>query len=163
MRFSFGLVVACGLGILATGTTAAEWSRFRGPDGNSVVEGVKLPLEWAEDSHVAWKVKIPGRGWSQPVVAGNRVFVNTAVADNAEPPKRFDRGVPQGARDATKDVYQWKVMCLSVSSGEVLWDDTAYEGKPAHRKHRGNTYASETPVSDGERVFAYFGAQGMVC
>ena len=164
MQNRLGLVVACGLGLFATGTAGgADWSRFRGPEGNSVVVGVKLPAEWAEDSHVAWKVRIPGRGWSQPVVAGNRIFVTTAIAENEEEPRRSDGGVPRGARNATKDDYQWKVMCLSASTGRVLWDDVAYEGKPAHRKHRGNTYASETPVIDDERVFVYFGAQGMIC
>ncbi|MBT3375563.1 MAG: PQQ-binding-like beta-propeller repeat protein [Lentisphaerae bacterium] len=163
MQTKLGLVVAWGLGLLATRTTAADWNRFRGPDGNSVVVGVELPAEWAEDSHVVWKVRIPGRGWSQPVVAGDRIFVTTAIAENEEEPRRLDRGVPKGARNATQDDYRWQVMCLSASSGKVLWSDTAYEGKPAHRKHRGNTYASETPVADDERVFAYFGAQGMVC
>ncbi|MBT4864245.1 MAG: PQQ-binding-like beta-propeller repeat protein [Planctomycetaceae bacterium] len=158
-----GLVVGCWLGLLATGTTAADWSRFRGPEGNSVVRGVKLPTAWAEDSNVAWKVKIPGRGWSQPVVAGDKIFVTTAVAENEEPPRRFDRGLPKGARKSTQDVYQWKVICLSARTGKVLWDDTPYEGKPAQSKHRGNTYASETPVADRERVFVYFGVKGMVC
>ena len=163
MQNRLGLAVACGLGLFATRTAAADWSRFRGPEGNSVVVGVKLPAGWAEDSHVAWKVRIPGRGWSQPVVAGDRLFITTAIAENEEEPRRFDRGVPKGARNATQDDYRWEVMCLSASTGEVLWDDTAYEGKPAHRKHRGNTYASETPVTDDERVFVYFGAQGMIC
>ena len=163
MQNMIGLAVACGLGLFATRTAAADWSRFRGPEGNSVVVGVKLPAGWAEDSHVAWKVRIPGRGWSQPVVAGDRIFITTAIAENEEEPRRFDRGVPKGARNATQDDYRWEVMCLSASTGEVLWDDTAYEGKPAHRKHRGNTYASETPVTDDERVFVYFGAQGMIC
>ncbi len=163
MTIKFGLVVVCGAAFLATTTTAADWNRFRGPEGNSVVAGVKLPAEWSEDSNIAWKVRIPGRGWSQPVVVGDRVFVTTAVSENAEQPRRFDGGVPRGARDATQDIYQWKVICLSASTGEVLWDDTVHEGKPAQRKHRGNTYASETPVTDGERVFVYFGAHGMTC
>ena len=120
------LVVACGFGLFATRTAAADWSRFRGSEGNSVVVGVRLPAEWAEDSHVAWKARIPGRGWSQPVVAGDRIFVTTAVAENEEKPRRSDGGVPKGARDPTQDHYRWVVMCLSASTGKVLWDDTAY-------------------------------------
>ena len=160
---ALGLVVACGLGLFATRAVAADWSRLRGPEGNSVVVGVKLPTEWGEDSHVAWKVRIPGRGWSQPVVAGDRIFVSTAIAENEEEPRRSDSGVPRDTRNSTQDEYRWRVMCLSASTGKVLWDDTPYEGKPAHRKHRGNTYASEAPVPDDERVFVFFGAQGMVC
>ena len=147
----------------ASSAFGADWNRFRGPVGNSVASQSVHPAEWAEDSHVAWKVKIPGRGWSQPVLAGDRVFVTTAVAEDEEKPKRYDGGITPDARDPTKDVYQWKVLCLSLSTGKPFWEKTAYEGKPAMRKHRGNTYASETPVTDGERVVAYFGVQGVTC
>ncbi|MDP1798089.1 MAG: PQQ-binding-like beta-propeller repeat protein [Planctomycetaceae bacterium] len=68
--------VACLAASLCSG---ADWNRFRGPAGNSIVENATLPTEWAEDSHVAWKVKIPGRGWSQPVVAGDRVFGSVLI------------------------------------------------------------------------------------
>ncbi|HUQ71243.1 MAG TPA: PQQ-binding-like beta-propeller repeat protein, partial [Planctomycetaceae bacterium] len=163
MPTEFRLLVACGLGLVTASACGADWSQFRGPNGNSVVEGSKHPVEWSEESGVAWKVKIPGRGWSQPVVAGDKVFVTTAVAENEEPPRRFDGGLPLGARNATQDDYQWKVFCLSADTGQILWEDTPYEGKPAQPKHRGNTYASETPATDGERVIASFGAKGVVC
>ncbi len=151
------------MSVIAVTLHGADWNRFRGPDGNSIVEGAVLPTEWSEDSHVAWKVKIPGRGWSQPVVVGDRVFVTTAFAENEEKPKRYDGGLPGDARNATQDEYQWKVYCLSVATGKILWEDTPYSGKPAQPKHRGNTYASETPATDGERVVVYFAAQGVVC
>ncbi len=162
MKNRAGLLLACALA-LCIAATAADWNRFRGPEGNSVVTGVKLPAEWAEDSHVVWKVRIPGRGWSQPVAAGDRVFVTTAVTENEEGPRRSDSGVPRDTRNSAKDHYRWRVVCLSASTGEMLWEDTPYEGKPTRRKHRGNTYASETPVTDNEHVFVYFGDRGMVC
>ena len=152
-----------GIGLVTGSVMGNEWTRFRGSNGNSIANESKHPLQWAEDSNIAWKVKIPGRGWSQPVVAGDKVFVTTAVAENEEKPKRSDGGLPAGARDATKDDYQWKVLCLSLKTGKVVWEQTPYEGKPATPKHRGNTYASETPVTDGERVVAYFGMKGVVC
>ncbi|MBS0203375.1 MAG: PQQ-like beta-propeller repeat protein [Planctomycetes bacterium] len=156
-------VLTLGIGLIATSALAADWTRFRGPNGNSIAEGPAHPAEWSEDSNVAWKVKVPGRGWSQPVVTGDKVFVTTAVAENEEKPRRFDGGVPAGARDATKDNYQWKVFCLSLQTGKVIWEQTPYEGKPETPKHRGNTYASETPVTDGEHLIAYFGMRGVVC
>lgn len=162
MKFH-GLHIALGFGVIVSSALGAEWSRFRGTNGDGLALESKHPQQWAEDSNVAWKVKIPGRGWSQPVVTGDRVFVTTAVAENEEKPKRFDGGITPGARDATKDDYQWKVFCLSLKTGDVLWEQTPYEGKPATPKHRGNTYASETPVTDGERVVAYFGMKGVVC
>lgn len=152
-----------GLGFLAGTCFGEDWSGFRGPRGNSVVDSVSLPSQWGDDSNVRWKVKIPGRGWSQPVVAGDRIFVTTAICENEEKPRRFEGGIVFGAVDATKNDYQWKVLCVSADSGEVLWEDVAYAGKPAMPKHRSNTYASETPATDGERVVAYFGMRGMIC
>lgn len=105
MKAGHRLAIVCGLMLSVAESTASDWSRFRGPDGNSVVEGGTLPHEWAENLNVAWKVKIPGRGWSQPVVAGDRIFVTTAIAENEEPPRRFDGGLPRDARDARLDVY----------------------------------------------------------
>jgi outer membrane protein assembly factor BamB len=155
--------VIIGFLLLTTSSFAADWSQFRGPFGNSVADPLKLPVHRAENSNVAWKVKIPGRGWSQPVVVGDKIFVTTAVCDNEEKPRRGDRGITPDARDARQDEYQWKVLCLAAATGKVLWERTAYEGKPAMPKHRGNTFASETPVTDGERVIAYFGMTGVAC
>jgi len=100
---------------------------------------------------------------SQPIVPGDNVFVTTAVTENEEKPRRYDGGLPAGAKDATKDVDQWKVLCVSLQSGKILWEQTPFEGTPGIPKHRGNSYASETPVTDGERVIAWFGARGLVC
>lgn len=157
------VAVLLGLGFVVSSATADDWTRFRGSDGNGISSSSKHPSEWSEDSNVAWKTKIPGRGWSQPVIAGDNVFLTTAFAEGEEKPRRFDGGVPGDAKDPTKDDYQWKVFCLSLETGEVLWERTPFEGKPPIRKHRGNTYASETPVTDGQRVIAYFGMQGVVC
>ena len=163
MKVCHQIIVVLGIGFVADSAFADDWTRFRGSNGNSVASETKHPAQWSEDSNVAWKVKIPGRGWSQPVVAGDNVFVTTSVTENEEKPKRFDRGLTPDAKNATQSVYQWKVFCLSLKTGKVLWERTPYEGKPAMPKHRGNTYASETPVTDGERVIAYFGMKGVAC
>jgi outer membrane protein assembly factor BamB len=142
---------------------ANDWRQFRGPDGNGIVSGAKLPAQWDENTNVAWKRKVPGRGWSQPVVSGDKLFITAALSENEEKPRRFERGIIPDARDARTDWYQWKVYCLSANSGEMLWEAMAFEGKPSMPKHRSNTYASETPVTDGERVICYFGVKGLVC
>ena len=142
---------------------ANDWSRFRGPNGDGIVTGTRLPAKWDEGTNVAWKTKIPGRGWSQPVVAGDKLFVTAAVSENEEKPRRFERGIIPDARDARADTYQWKIYCLTATTGEILWEAVASEGNPAMPKHRSNTYASETPVTDGERVICCFGIRGLVC
>ncbi len=103
-------------------------------------------------------------GWSQPVVSGEKIFVTTAVADDEEKPVRGDlRGIVPEAADTRQIVYRWKVLCLAANTGEVLWEQIAHEGKPKTKKHRSNTYASETPATDGERLIAYFGMTGIYC
>jgi outer membrane protein assembly factor BamB len=152
---------------------AENWPGWRGPEANGLSFAKQLPTEWAADAHVAWKVPLPGAAWSQPVVWGDKIFVTTAVTDNQKKPRggEFDPGMSMarlllGGFDggAPPDVvYRWKVLCLDGASGQIVWEQTAREGKPSIPIHRNNTYASETPVTDGERLIAYFGMTGLYC
>ena len=142
---------------------AEQWPQFRGADGSGVVENDALPDTWSATENVAWKTEIPGRGWSSPVVWGNRVFLTTVVNMGvAEEPKKGlyfggDRSDPQDT------VHQWKVFALDLESGAIVWERLVHEGKPETPIHIKNSYASETPVTDGERVYAYFGNVGVFC
>jgi outer membrane protein assembly factor BamB len=140
----------------------ANWPQFRGARAGVVEDGV-LPEAWSTTEHVAWTVEIPGRGWSSPIVWGDRVFVTTAVAEGGE--EATKKGLYLGGnRDTPSDkVHQWKVYCLDFKSGKVLWEAVAHKGLPPHAIHIKNSYASETPVTDGERVYAYFGNVGLFC
>jgi outer membrane protein assembly factor BamB len=292
-----------GLGVLGWPALigAGEWPQFRGAGGAGVSTESPLPEQWSTTQHVAWKVKLPGYGWSSPIVWGDKVFVTTAVSPKqpkpseglgggfggpsgfGDPPpgsstvspfvqqtlnltagqvkqledlhkevdaklgqlltaeqakefkesqegfgrggfagrpqpgqilqimgpalqeklkltanqkkelgdlqktlddklgklltdeqkktiaemranrRRGERGGlnrPQKAPDA---VYQWEVYCLHAGDGKVLWKQTAAEGKPTLPAHPSNTYATETPVTDGERVYVYFGMTGVFC
>ncbi len=93
---------------------AVYWTNLRGPQGDSVVSDSKFPERWAEETHVAWKVPLPGRGWSQPVVANGRIFVTTAVSDGEEKPRRGERGIVPEAVDYSNDLsYRWKLLSVS--------------------------------------------------
>ncbi|MBI3863389.1 MAG: PQQ-binding-like beta-propeller repeat protein [Planctomycetia bacterium] len=151
------------LTLLPAAASAGDWTQFRGPRGDGLVEEGKLPERWSEQSNVAWKVALPGRGWSQPIVAGNKIFITTAVSDQEEKPRRGEMGITPGAADSRQHLYRWKVLCLAADSGDVVWEKTVHEGKPKFGKHRTNTYASETPATDGEVVVAYFGMTGIWC
>ncbi len=167
--------------VLASSYAAAQdWPQFRGPHGNGVAESAAPPLDWGTEQRLKWKTKVPGVGWSQPIVAGERVLLTTAVSDAQEKPSP-DKNGPGiggfnfGGGDAGKSagglfdldppdaVYRWQVMCLDANSGEVVWTQTAREGRPTIHIHPNNTYASETPVTDGERVIALFGMTGVYC
>jgi outer membrane protein assembly factor BamB len=98
----------------------------------------------------------PGAGGGQPPGGGQR-----PPGAGGQPPGGGGR--PGGGRGAGPDkVYTWKVVCLDKATGKVKWEQVASEGKPKYATQQSNTFASETPTSDGERVYAYFGATGTV-
>ena len=141
----------------------ARWPQFRGPSGRGVATNANLPEHWSATENVAWKTEIPGHGWSSPIVWGDRVFLTTAVSSGeTEPPKK---GLYFGGerRDAPRPEHAWKVLCLDLTSGKVRWERVVHQGKPAGPIHVKNTYASETPVTDGERVYACIGNVGVFC
>jgi outer membrane protein assembly factor BamB len=155
---------------------AENWAQFRGPSANGVSVEEGLPSEWNEDNNIAWKVAIPGVAWSQPIAWDGKIFVTTAVTDDQEKPSGgqsgpgfslFSRqGISRaffGGGEPPDATYRWKVLCLDGATGEVLWEQLAREGRPTIPIHRSNTYASETPVTDGERLIAYFGMTGLYC
>ena len=155
--------VAFFLLLFAPAANAEDWTQFRGPHGDGVVREANPPARWGEDSNVIWKVALPGRGWSSPVTAKGRVFVTTAESAKEEKPRRGESGIVPDALDPQQHEYRWQVLCLDATTGNVIWNRTAYEGKPRIRKHRSNTYASETPATDGERLIAWFGMTGISC
>lgn len=145
--------------MFAVSLAAAEWPGFRGPAASGVLDGQRLPSSWTE-KNIRWKTAIEGLSHSSPIVWGDRVFVTTAVS--SDPGATFKRGL-YGAGTASEDrsPHQWKLICLDLSSGKILWSRTAYEGAPKEKRHIKSTYANATPVTDGSVVIAFFGSQGV--
>src|ERR1044071_9654934 len=138
------------------------WPQFRGPRAG-VASGANLPEKWSATENIAWKTDIPGRGWSSPIVSGNRVFLTSVVnKGETEAPKK---GLYFGGNreQPPPSEHEWKLFCLDLYSGMVLWDRIAFHGQPKTARHLKNSYASETPVTDGERVYALFGNVGVYC
>ncbi|MBL8814947.1 MAG: PQQ-binding-like beta-propeller repeat protein [Planctomyces sp.] len=127
---------------------AADWPQFRGPKANGVTNDAVAPTSWGVNENLKWQTDIPGAGWSSPIVVDGKVFVTTAVTD--------------GPQNKSSN-YRWEILCLDAKTGTILWTKTALEGNPRLETHRDNTYASETPVSDGKYILAYFGMMGMYC
>jgi len=125
-----------------------DWRQFRGPGSNGVVQNMKLPEEWGTDSNIKWKATIPGEGWSAPIVVGQKVFVTTAVTS--------------GKKNMNSE-HTWKVICLNAANGQEIWSKDAIKSQPRLGTHRDNTYASETPVTDGKHIVVYFGMMGLFC
>lgn len=156
-----GMIVIC----CCVTSSAEEVSQFRGPSGNGVFPEL-LPQTWNDDTNVLWSVDIPGGGWSSPVIAGDRVFLTTAIADGDTGPKGFGEGVQSMgsfARSKAPDqLYSFEVHCLNVSDGSSVWKKQIVSRKPPFKIHPSNSYATESPVTDGVRIYAYFAAVGVV-
>jgi outer membrane protein assembly factor BamB len=137
MRHSVILLLCC-IGLIITDVSRAEdWPRFRGPTGQGISTEKNVPVEWSLEKNVAWKTPIPGQGWSSPIVFGERVFLTSA----------------------TEDGKSAHVMCVNAADGKILWDREVFE-QDTKRKEGKNSYATPTPVTDGKRVYAFFGAGG---
>lgn len=159
----------------------SEWPQFRGPGGAGVADESMLPQQWSTTDNVAWVTDVPGRGWSSPIVWRDRVFVTSALSPDgvfkapstgifgndyaAELQKQglsedeIVKRVVNRDIERTSDTgtIRYVVMAFDVKTGKVLWQQEAHKGAPAGGRHRKNTYASETPVTDGERLYASFG------
>ena len=141
----------------------ADWLQFRGPASSGVSGNSNLPETWNASDNVAWKTPIPGHGWSSPIVCGKKVFVTSAIKEGANE-EAVKKGLYLGGdRPVPKETHRWMVYCLDIETGKVVWEKEVRQGTPQHGHHLKNTLASETPVSDGERVYAYFGNVGMFC
>ncbi|QDT16452.1 outer membrane protein assembly factor BamB family protein [Alienimonas californiensis] len=105
---------------------------------------------------------VPGEGWSQPAIVGDRLFLTAAVPVGADdvPPPGQERG-DDSYNGPTDGAYRYEVRCLDARTGETLWTRVARTGPPPLPRHRTNTYATETPVADGDRVSALFGLTGL--
>ena len=165
--FRTGLLGLVGLVLLAPFATAADnWPQFRGSDSRGISDGECLPVNWSTTENVKWKIEIPGRGWSSPIVWGDKIFVTTAVRElkEGEEPEEIKKGLYFGGnRDTPTEPHKWVVYCLDLETGKVVWEKVAHEGVPQQGHHLKNTLASETPVTDGEHVYAYFGNVGVFC
>lgn len=162
-----GRLLLLGLAIAANCATVARgdenWPAFRGADATGVAEGENFPLTWSASENVEWKADIPGRGWSSPIVWGRRIFLTTVVNTGTTPEAKKGLYFKGEQHEAPDSVHLWKVLCLDLESGKLDWEKTAYEGKPETTLHIKNSYASETPVTDGKRLYVYFGNVGVFC
>lgn len=148
----------------STSAQAQEhWPQFRGAESRGVASGPNLPDRWSATENIAWKTDLPGRAWSSPIVWQDRVFVTTAVnTGELETPKKglyFGGNRPE-PRSVQLD---YRVLCLDLVSGKRLWERSVHQGSSQSPIHLKNSFASETPVTDGQRVYAYFGNLGLYC
>jgi outer membrane protein assembly factor BamB len=140
-----------------------NWLSFRGPGSRGTATNQSIPTKWTATDNILWKKDLPGRGWSSPIVVDNRIIVTTVVNSSAN--EEAKKGLYFGG-DRSKppqSEHQWQVHCLDAMTGQLLWEKTVKQGIPEYPIHIKNSYASETPVSDGKNVYVYFGNVGVFC
>src|SRR5262245_21878773 len=161
--------VGGGCGVFAQSRGVSNWPQWRGPEGLGVSEEKNLPTEWSADKNIIWKTALPGRGHSSPIVWGDRIFLTTSIEGDVVPGAKAVHHVRRGETWVHPDSvagdrkHTLKVICLDRDSGKILWERTAYEGVVYDDRHRKNSYASSTPVTDGKFVYAFFEAEGLYC
>lgn len=165
--------------LIALGANVDNWPRWRGPDNNGVARG-DVPVEFGIGKNVAWKLDIPGRGFSSPVMWGDRLFLTTAVpidsaaaaassSSGADAPSggagagRRGGGGPGGGAGTGKE-YKFVVMAVDAKTGKLIWERVAKTATPHEGYHaRYGSFASNSPVTDGKHVIAFFGSRGLYC
>ncbi len=180
------LVMTCLAATLWAAPDPAErqWPQWRGPLHNGVSPEASPPVNWSETNNVRWKVRLPGSGTSTPIIWGNQIFLQAAIAAGtnvaaAAPkpetpateapadgaPRRRGGGAPGGGMrsEAPSGAYQFALISLDRETGKTQWQKVLREEIPHEGHHRDHGFASHSPVTDGQHVWAYFGSRGLHC
>lgn len=139
-----------------------DWPQFRGISATGVAEGFSLPATWntSDGTNVLWKTQIPGLGLSSPVVWGNEVFISSSISG------RKDAGLKVGLYGSVEPVqddteHEWRVYAVDKATGKIKWQQTVHKAVPKIKRHTKATHANSTLATDGERLVAFFGSEGL--
>jgi outer membrane protein assembly factor BamB len=159
---SIGLIVFAALHAASAPRPGTDWPQFRGISAQGIAEGFSVPATWnaATGENVVWKTKIPGLGLSSPIVWGDTVFISTAISGKADAGLRVGYyGDIQSVPDDTE--HEWRVYALDKKTGAIKWQHSPYKGVPKIKRHMKNSHANSTLATDGERLIAFFGSEGL--
>jgi len=161
-----GLVLLSGIAL--AGAARSQWPQFR-PSAGVIADDPALPDEWGPEKNIAWRTPVPGRGWSSPIVWDDHVFVTSVLSDEPLPRPGLDiiedgkgASYKEGMRaPILKKPHRWMLYDIDFKTGKVRWEREFHAGEPLAPKHPKNSYASETPATDGRRVYVYNGDTGL--
>ncbi|MDX1382670.1 MAG: PQQ-binding-like beta-propeller repeat protein [Thermoanaerobaculia bacterium] len=155
--------------LLVTAASAADtnWPQWRGPDATGAAPAGDPPVKWSEKKNVRWKVPIGGLGSSSPIVWGDLVFVTTAVDTGERAAAKGEDTRPEAEQAANplgappEEILSFEVVAFSRADGSEVWRTSVIEEQPHEGRHPTGTYASGSPVTDGERLYVSFGSRGV--
>lgn len=151
-----------------------NWHHWRGPHTNGTAVNANPPLTWSESENIRWKVPIPGLGHATPIIWEDKIFIQTAIevempekesTEEVEPPEEEDTGRRRGRRGRSRTIppYKFEILALNRSDGSTAWQKTLKETVPHEGMHNDSSFASNSPVTDGEYIYSYFGSRGLYC
>lgn len=140
-----------------------NWPEWRGLYNSGNAPNSNTPSEFSETKNIKWKIEIPGKGHATPIVWGNQIIVQTAVATGKKVEKADTGQASQMAPNQTDLIHQFTVISIDKASGKINWQKVVKEELPAERTHELGSWASNSPVTDGENIYAYFGSRGLYC
>ena len=149
-----------------TNDNGKNWATWRGPLETGAAVQCNPPVEFGEAKNLKWKIEIPGKGHATPIVWGDQMIIQTAIATDKKSEKTEEK--QEGGRmgppaNSTDFIHQFKVFCVDRHSGNIQWSTTVREEIPMERTHELGSWASNSALTDGKNIFAYFGSRGLFC
>ena len=139
------------------------WAQWRGPLSTGVAPHGKPPVKWSETTNIRWKTPLPGRGQSTPIIWGDYVFVTTAIPYGQAKSKQEPKIEGLHDYEPARRAMEFVVLAVNRRNGKILWRKTVIKALPHEGAHYTGTMASNSPVTDGKHVYAFFGSRGLHC
>jgi outer membrane protein assembly factor BamB len=162
----FAVIVSVSAGDFGNSTNAdalRNWPQWRGPLATGVAPEANPPIHWSETSNIRWKIPLPGKAHSSPIVYGDSIYLMAAIPVGDAQTPVYDHA--PGTHDNVPVVYrhQFAVMAVNRADGKILWKKVMREEFPHEGGHNTGSLASNSPITDGERIYAFFGSHGLYC
>jgi outer membrane protein assembly factor BamB len=158
-----GLLISFTCVFLSCLARGENWPQFRGPQASGISRQA-APLTWNPETgeNVRWKRSVPGLAHASPIIWENRIYLATVVKPGSKPELKIGL-YGDGDSYQEKEPHQWRLVCLDKSTGRILWDKLGHESVPRLERHTKATHCNSTPATDGRRIVAMFGSEGLFC
>ncbi len=142
---------------------AGNWPQFRGPGARGVDDSQATPTHWDTETgtNILWQTQLPGLAHASPIVGRDRIFIATVEKQGEAELKVGLYGDITPLEE--KDIHQWRLLALDRATGKIIWNTLGYEGVPRAKRHPKSTLCNSTPATDGNRIVAIFGSEGLFC
>ena len=161
--FSLAILFIFSVNLSAQDNYTDYWPQWRGPLGTGVAVKGNPPVNFSENQNLKWKIEIPGKGNATPIVWGNKIIVQTAVPTNKKGDLSNSKDSSPMSPTSTEFIHNFKVFCIDRNTGKINWETTVTSELPLENTHELSSWASNSPVTDGEYIYAYFGSRGLFC